>query len=130
MEDTGQRLTECERLLLDIQKAHDAWRMALDQFNNAVEKDIVDDAIYLLMAAEMRYEGLMRVARRNQLAVDLRGRIAGADDSDPQLSENVFVRPLLALRAASRLRRRAAGKGPAAASERHADAAPPPDLYS
>ncbi len=64
-----------EELLEEIAKAHAAWELAMQQFNNAVEPNVVDDAVYLLNAAEMRYEGLMRVARRLQLSVDFQGAV-------------------------------------------------------
>lgn len=65
-----------ERLLSDIAEAHRQWQLAAQQFNFAVEKECVDDAIYLLAAAEMRYESLLRVARRKRLGVNLDGRPA------------------------------------------------------
>ncbi len=64
-----------EELLEEIAKAHAAWELAMQQFNNAVDPKVVDDAVYLLTAAEMRYEGLMRVARRLQLSVDVQGAV-------------------------------------------------------
>ncbi|MHB1629478.1 MAG: YaaL family protein [Bacilli bacterium] len=64
-----------EELIEEIAKAHAAWELALEQFNNAVDPKVVDDAVYLLTAAEMRYEGLMRVARRLQLSVDVQGSV-------------------------------------------------------
>lgn len=67
-----------ERLLKDIAAAHEAWQIALQQFNQAFGDDCVDDAIYLLAAAEMRYESLMRVARRKGLTLDIAGRFVGA----------------------------------------------------
>ena len=68
-------LRQDEQLLDEITKAHTAWQVALEQFNHATEKDTVDDAIYLLIAAERRYEGLLRVAKRRGLGVDLHGNM-------------------------------------------------------
>ncbi|MHB1684811.1 MAG: YaaL family protein [Bacilli bacterium] len=64
-----------EELLEEIGIAHKAWELAMQQFNNAVDPNVVDDAVYLLNAAEMRYEGLMRVARRLRLSVDFEGMV-------------------------------------------------------
>lgn len=69
------RLTESERVLEELEQAHRNWEIAMEQFNNAVGDDVVDDAIYLLLAAEMRYEGLLRIARRMGIGVDMKGRI-------------------------------------------------------
>lgn len=71
--------TQSIQLLEDIAAAHQTWQIALEQFNNATSEDVIDDAIYLLIAAERRYEGLMRVARRQQLQMDFFGRISVAD---------------------------------------------------
>ncbi len=62
-------------LLTKIAEAHAAWQVAMQQFNDASSADVVDDAIYLLTAAEMRYEGLLRIARRRRLCVDLNGNM-------------------------------------------------------
>ncbi len=64
-----------EQLLDEIGKAHTAWLIAMEHFNHATEKETVDDAIYLLIAAERRYEGLLRVAKRRGIGVDLRGNM-------------------------------------------------------
>lgn len=71
----GWEVGQHEQLIEDITQAHKEWKLALEQFNNASQEDVIDDAIYLLIAAERRYEGLIRVARRQHLYVDLQGRI-------------------------------------------------------
>lgn len=71
------RLSESERLLQELEQAHRNWEIAMEQFNNADGNDVIDDAIYLLLAAEMRYEGLLRIARRMGIGVDMKGRIVG-----------------------------------------------------
>lgn len=68
--------TQHEQLLVEIAQAHREWTIAMEHFNNATAHDVVDDAIYLLIAAERRFEGLMRIARRQNLSVDLRGRVS------------------------------------------------------
>lgn len=75
MESTEGRLSESERLLQELEQAHVNWEIAMEQFNNADGNDVIDDAIYLLLAAEMRYEGLLRVARRMGIGVDTKGRL-------------------------------------------------------
>lgn len=79
MAEAERKLSESEKLWHDLWEAHQAWKLALQQFNNAVDADVIDDAIYLLMAAEMRYQGLLRVARRRKLNVDPKGSITSAD---------------------------------------------------
>ena len=75
----GWDLAQRERLVVDIEDAHRAWKMALEQFNCADSQDVIDDAIYLLIAAERRYEGLLRVARRQRISVDLHGQVTTMD---------------------------------------------------
>ena len=65
-----------EQLLHDLDEAYEAWQLALHHFNQALDPDAVDDAIYLLIAAEKRYEGLLRIARRKHLAVAMGGEIS------------------------------------------------------
>lgn len=72
-----------EQLLDEISKAHTAWLIAMENFNHATEKETVDDAIYLLIAAERRYEGLLRVAKRRGLGVDLHGNMKLLVNSAP-----------------------------------------------
>ncbi len=64
-----------EQLLHDLDEAYETWQLALHHFNQAQDPDAVDDAIYLLIAAEKRYEGLLRIARRKHLAVAMSGEI-------------------------------------------------------
>lgn len=73
---TQQKSASNEQLLMDIAQAHREWAIAMEHFNHATEPDVIDDAIYLLIAAERRYEGLMRIARRQHLYVDLHGQIS------------------------------------------------------
>lgn len=79
MAEAERKRSESEKLWQDLWGAHREWEIALQQFNNAVDPDIIDDAIYLLLAAEMRYAGLLRVARRRRLSVDFSGRVTDAD---------------------------------------------------
>lgn len=79
MTEAERKLSEGEKLWHDLWGAHREWEVALQQFNNAVDPDIIDDAIYMLLAAEMRYEALLRIARRRRLNVDFSGRVTAAD---------------------------------------------------
>lgn len=63
------------QLLQDLYDALDAWQLAIHHFNQAIEPEAIDDAIYLMMAAEKRYEGLLRIAKRSQLTVRLDGAV-------------------------------------------------------
>lgn len=79
-------LRQNERLLADIAEAHRQWEQAVQHFNCAVDSECIDDAIYLLAAAEMRYESLLRVARRKRIGVNPAGRpTVSAPDSRPRM---------------------------------------------
>ena len=66
------------QFLQDLNDAYEAWQLAVHHFNQALDSESVDDAIYLLIAAEKRYEGLLRIARRRHLAVAFNGAIKTA----------------------------------------------------
>ena len=72
---SDQEEQQNEQLLHDLDEAYDAWQLALHHFNQAQDPESVDDAIYLLIAAEKRYEGLLRIARRKRLAVAMSGDV-------------------------------------------------------
>lgn len=83
----GSRLNACckrglsneerqhQQLIDDLDEAYVAWQIALQNFNQASNPESVDDAIYLLLAAEKRYEGLLRVVRRERLTVPIVGEV-------------------------------------------------------
>jgi hypothetical protein len=73
MADFSSNDPDDERLLADIEQAQLAWQVAAEQFNHACDADVIDDAIYLLTAAELRYEGLLRIARRRNLQIAVAG---------------------------------------------------------
>jgi len=81
--ETQWECAQHEQLVADIAQAHTDWTLAREQFDNATAHDVIDDAIYLLIAAERRYEGLLRVARRQRLVVDLRGRVLAVEPITP-----------------------------------------------
>ncbi len=60
-----------QQLINDLDEAYVAWQIAMQNFNQASNPESVDDAIYLLLAAEKRYEGLLRVVRRERLTVPI-----------------------------------------------------------
>ncbi|RXZ80015.1 DUF2508 family protein [Paenibacillaceae bacterium] len=60
-----------EQLSLEIRDAHIAWLSAQQHFEYAQGKDQIDYAIYLLGAAEKRYEMLLRQAKANTAASSL-----------------------------------------------------------
>ncbi|OPG16897.1 hypothetical protein B2M26_04525 [Ferroacidibacillus organovorans] len=63
-----------QELLEEIAFAKEQLQIAREHFDYADGQDAVDDAIYLLSAAEMRYEGLLRIAKHRGLMVDAKGR--------------------------------------------------------
>jgi len=72
--DTGrgeEKLEEQDRkqLLEAIRKAHADWVSAQFMFDYALHPDEIDQAIYLLNAAEKRFDMLYKLAKRAQLSV-------------------------------------------------------------
>jgi hypothetical protein len=51
-------------LLQLIANAHREWRQAYDLFNEAREPQMVDHAIFILMAAELRYSYFIKQAKQ------------------------------------------------------------------
>ncbi len=97
MEDVEGFSDEQRTELLDqIAQAHADWLLALQQFNNAMDARVIDDAIYLLNAAEMRFEGLMRIARRLRIVVNvssgLKFRFYMTDRFDSPRVNSAFTR--------------------------------------
>jgi hypothetical protein len=60
-------------LLQLIANAHREWRQAYDLFNEAREPQMVDHAIFILMAAELRYSYFIKQAKLARLGYYLRG---------------------------------------------------------
>ena len=54
---------EADRLAEEIWNAHGVWVLAQSRFEVAVEQDEIDYAIYMLEAAEKRYDMLIRRAK-------------------------------------------------------------------
>ncbi len=54
---------EADRLAEEIWNAHGIWLQAQRRFEFAVEHDEIDYAIYMLEAAEKRYDMLIRRAK-------------------------------------------------------------------
>jgi hypothetical protein len=65
---TSDKSLEAERALADklvseIWEAHSVWLLAHNRFNQAQGADEIDYAVYMLEAAEKRYEMLIRRAK-------------------------------------------------------------------
>lgn len=56
-------------LLIEIRRAHLDWVTAQRLFDYVIDQDQIDYVIYLLAATEMRYEMLLRVAKRYRYGV-------------------------------------------------------------
>jgi len=70
--DPGDRpMPESDKrqLLQEIRKAHADWVAAQHMFEYALDHDQIDQAIYLLNAAEKRFDMLYKLAKRFQLSV-------------------------------------------------------------
>lgn len=59
--------TENSKLLDSIQDAQKEWRCAESRFNEATDFDLVDQAIYDMMAAKTKYSYLVRKAKEKDL---------------------------------------------------------------
>ena len=51
---------------MEIEKAYKAWQQAINIFNNAVEKDEIDYAIYNLEAKRKQYVRLLNCAKNEE----------------------------------------------------------------
>lgn len=61
--------TEESRLLDSIYTAQKDWRCAESRFNEATDTDLVDQAIYDMMAAKTKYSYLVRKAKERDLHI-------------------------------------------------------------
>lgn len=55
---------EAELVYADVQKAKQEWERAMRQFEDALGKDEIDYAIYVLEAAERKYQIHLKRAKR------------------------------------------------------------------
>ncbi len=62
-----QPVTEESKLISSIGKAQREWRDAESRFNEAVETDLIDQAIYDMLAAKTKYSYLMKLAKEKGL---------------------------------------------------------------
>lgn len=62
-----QAVTEESKLIDSIDKAQRDWRDAESRFNEAVDTDLVDQAIYDMLAAKTKYCYLMKLAKQKGL---------------------------------------------------------------
>ena len=59
--------TEDEKLLSSIQSAHSDWQRAEAMFHEVTDPDLVDHAIYDVMAAKTKYIYLLKTAKNKGL---------------------------------------------------------------
>ncbi|MEA4986800.1 MAG: YaaL family protein [Anaerovorax sp.] len=62
-----QTVTEESKLINSIDKAQRDWRDAESRFNEAVDADLIDQAIYDMLAAKTKYSYLMKLAKEKDL---------------------------------------------------------------
>ncbi|WP_324822522.1 YaaL family protein [Sinanaerobacter sp. ZZT-01] len=62
-----QPVTEESKLVSSINKAQRDWRDAESRFNEAVDADLIDQAIYDMLAARTKYGYLMKLAKEKGL---------------------------------------------------------------
>ncbi|MGQ8875734.1 DUF2508 family protein [Paenibacillus sp. TSA_86.1] len=55
---------EAEQIYVDVQKAKQEWERAMRQFEDALGEDEIDYAIYVLEAAERKYQIHLKRAKR------------------------------------------------------------------
>lgn len=69
---------EQQQLIRDVREAHKDWVVAQERLDFVIEKDQIDYAIYILEAAEKRYEMLLRHAKQMKISaaglVETKGR--------------------------------------------------------
>lgn len=59
--------TEDEKLIRSIKAAHADWQRAEAMFHEVTDPDLVDHAIYDVMAAKMKYIYLLKTAKNKDL---------------------------------------------------------------
>lgn len=59
--------TDDEKLLSSIRNAQSEWQRTESMFNEATDEDLVDHAIYDMMAAKTRYTYLIKTAKQKDL---------------------------------------------------------------
>lgn len=65
----NEMVSEKYALFLEIRKAHADWQLAQQRLDYALDQEEIDYAIYLLEAAETRYEMLIKAAKRAKLSL-------------------------------------------------------------
>jgi hypothetical protein len=58
-----------DSLLNEIWRAHRDWEVAQQKLDYALDRDQIDYAIYILEAAEQRYDMLIREAKRQRVSL-------------------------------------------------------------
>lgn len=72
----GGEQNNCSQL---VEKARQDWLAALSMFNNVSERELVDQAIFTLNAAERRYCYLLGEVRKEKLKGELGGSLTGGN---------------------------------------------------
>ncbi len=57
-------------LVLELEEARDQWRNMQSIYNEVCDPALVDAVIYQVMAAERRYEYLLRLAKSESLSCE------------------------------------------------------------
>ncbi|WP_051280614.1 DUF2508 family protein [Anaerovorax odorimutans] len=60
--------TDEEQLVYLIDKAYDEWKCAEARFNEATDSDLIDHAIYDMLAAKTHYTYLLRAAKEKSVS--------------------------------------------------------------
>lgn len=69
---TGQVIKTDEEIMLEnIKNAHEEWENAENFFQNAVDDDLIDHAIFRLEAARTKYVYLMKQARSKGIHLNM-----------------------------------------------------------
>ncbi|MBC8590247.1 DUF2508 family protein [Wansuia hejianensis] len=59
-------LTEEEKIMKSVKRAHEEWKFKEEYFNHAVDPDLVDFAIYDIEASKRKYTYLLKKLKEEQ----------------------------------------------------------------
>ena len=60
--------TEEEKLVSSINQAYAQWKNAESRFNEATDQDLIDHAIYDMLAAKTQYTYLLKTAKEKSIS--------------------------------------------------------------
>lgn len=66
-----QEQTEREELIRELEQAKADWNNARNKLDHVVDKDQIDYVIYLLEAAEKRYNMLLKKAKQKNILISM-----------------------------------------------------------